>query len=298
MEETGGGKHRIEVRRIIPAPREFVYAAWIDPAGMKEWMCPGDVISAEATLDVRVGGQFRITMRTKDQVHEHVGTYQIVERPAKLVFTWSGVDNPNEITLVTVEFLDRGNSCELVISHERFTNPDLAQRYEMGWGTIATKFSSYLTRNKHQQEKGTTMQEERNKQIIREFTRVFKNEHNVDGITHLFHKDFTHHFRIPLPPGLAGFQQVGRMMNGAFPDVVVTEEDLIASGDMVVERSSAAATHKGSFAGEAPTSKPIHWTEIHIYRLQDDKIREHWVELAMLELLQQIGALPQPAQAA
>lgn len=142
------------------------------------------------------------------------------------------------------------------------------------------------------------MQEEQNKKVIREFTRVFKNEHNVEGIAHLFDKNFTHHFRALLPPGLEGFQLVGRMMNGAFPDVVVTEEDLIASGDKVVERSSAVATHKGSLRGETPTNKRIHWTEIHIYRVQDGKIREHWVEMAMMELLQQIGALPQPAQAA
>ena len=142
------------------------------------------------------------------------------------------------------------------------------------------------------------MQEQRNKEIVREFTRIFKNEHNVDGVGHLFDTNFTHHFRTPLPQGLEGFQQVGRMMNGAFPDVVVSEEDLIASGDKVVERSSATATHKGSLMGEKPTNKRINWTEIHIYRVQDGKIREHWVEFAMLELLQQIGALPHLAQAA
>lgn len=140
------------------------------------------------------------------------------------------------------------------------------------------------------------MHEEENKKVVTEFTRIFKNEHNVEGVTHLFGRDFTHHFRAPLPAGLEGFKQVGRMMNGAFPDVVVTEEDLIASGDKVVERSSAVATHKGSLMGEKPTNKRIHWTEIHIYRVQDGTIREHWVEMAMVELLQQIGA--QPAQAA
>lgn len=142
------------------------------------------------------------------------------------------------------------------------------------------------------------MQEELNKRIVREFTRIFKNEHNVDGIADLFHKDFAHHFRMPVAPGLEGFQQVGRIMNGAFPDVVVTEDDLVAGGDRVVERSSAVASHKGSLMGEKPTSQRIQWTEIHIYRLQDCKIREHWVEMAMMELLLQIGALPQPAKAA
>ena len=141
------------------------------------------------------------------------------------------------------------------------------------------------------------MQEERNKEIVREFTRVFKNEHNVDAVAHLFHKNFSHNFRVPVSAGFDGFKQVGRMMNEAFPDVVVTEEDLIAGGDRVVERSSAVATHKGSLTGEKPTCKQIKWSEIHIYRMQDGKIREHWVEMAMMELLQQIGALPQPAAA-
>jgi len=40
--------------------------------------------------------------------------------------------------------------------------------------------------------------------------------------------------------------------------------------------------------GEKRTNKRIHWTRIHIYRLHDGKIREHWVEMA----LQQIGVLP------
>lgn len=137
---------------------------------------------------------------------------------------------------------------------------------------------------------------ERNKKAVREFTRVFKNEHNVDAIDHLFARDFTHHFAPPITPGLEGFKQVGRMMNHAFPDVVVTEEDLIANADTVVERSSAA-THKGEYTGTPPTGRRIRWTEIHIYRFVDGKIAAHWVELSMLQLLQQIGAIPLgPAQ--
>jgi predicted ester cyclase/uncharacterized protein YndB with AHSA1/START domain len=124
--------------------------------------------------------------------------------------------------------------------------------------------------------------------VVREFTRIFKNEHNVDGIDHLFAPDFRHNFRMPLAPGLAGFKDIGRMMNAAFPDVRVTEEALIVSDDHVVERSSAVATHRGLFMGIAGTGKPVHWTEIHIYRLRDGLIGEHWVELSTLELIGQI----------
>jgi uncharacterized protein YndB with AHSA1/START domain len=151
METSADGKHRIVARRKMPAPREIVYQAWIDPEGMREWMCPGDVVSAEAVLDVRVGGSFRIIMKSNSQVHEHTGIYQIVEPPAKLAFTWSAVESPGEITLVTVEFIPHGDESELVITHERFTNPDLAQRYETGWGTIAEKFAAYLAEVRNQE---------------------------------------------------------------------------------------------------------------------------------------------------
>jgi len=144
MEKSADGKHRIVARRRMPAPREIVYDAWIDPQGLREWMCPGDVISAEATLDVRVGGSFRITMKSETKVHEHVGTYQVVDRPSKLVFTWSGLENPAEITLVTVDFIAHGDESDLVITHERFTDPAVAQRYEMVWGTIAKKLAEHL----------------------------------------------------------------------------------------------------------------------------------------------------------
>lgn len=130
---------------------------------------------------------------------------------------------------------------------------------------------------------------EGNKRVVREFTRVFKNEHNVDAIDHLFARQFQHHFAAPVKPGVEGFKDVGRMMNHAFPDVVVTEEDLIANEDTVVERSSAAGTHQGEFMGVAPTGRNIRWTEIHIYRFVDGKIAGHWVEFSLFQLLQQIG---------
>ena len=146
MESSTDGKHGVVARRRMPAPREIVFEAWIDPKGIHEWMCPGDIVSAEATLDVRVGGSFRIVMRSKDREHVHIGTYQVVERPSKLVFTWAAPEKPGEMTLVTVEFVAHGDESELVLTHERFPEADMAERYRNGWGTIAEKFAAYLSR--------------------------------------------------------------------------------------------------------------------------------------------------------
>src|SRR5512144_239339 len=135
MESTADGKHRVVVRRRMPAPREIVFDSWIDPEGIHQWMCPGDAVSAEATLDVRVGGSFRIVIKAPDRDHIHTGTYQIVERPSRLVFTWS--TESGEVTLVTVEFFPHGDQSELVLTHERLSQADMAKRYEGGWATIA-----------------------------------------------------------------------------------------------------------------------------------------------------------------
>jgi len=136
------------------------------------------------------------------------------------------------------------------------------------------------------------MAKEENIKSVREFTRVFKNQHDVDGIDHLFAKDFKHNFKVPVSPGLKGFKEVGVVMNTAFPDVVVAEDDIIADERTVVERSTATATNAGPYMNFPPTDKKIKWTEIHIYRFNDDgKICEHWVEFSNLELMLQIGVV-------
>jgi uncharacterized protein YndB with AHSA1/START domain len=154
MEGSTEGRHRVVVRRRLPAPRDVVFEAWTDPKGISEWMCPGDVISAEAVLDVRVGGSYRISMKSKDRDHVHIGTYQVVESPSKLVFTWAAIEKPDEVTLVTIELFAQGDETDLVLTHERFLQGDVAERYRNGWGTIAQKFSDYLSRRSRKVAKG------------------------------------------------------------------------------------------------------------------------------------------------
>ena len=136
------------------------------------------------------------------------------------------------------------------------------------------------------------MSTESNKKAVREFTKIFKNEHNVNGIDHLFAADFKHNFRAPLSAGLKGLKEIGTAMNTAFPDVVVTEDDLIADEKTVVERSTATATNAGPYMQFPATGKKCNWTEIHIYRFNNEgKICEHWVEFSLLELMMQIDAV-------
>ena len=146
MPDPTEGKLSLSIRRRMPATREVVFEAWTDPEGIREWMCPGDAVSAEAKLDVRVGGSYRIVMKSKTRDYIHTGVYQVVDPPSKLVFTWTREEDEVP-TLVTVEFLPHGDETELILTHERFPDADVMKRYQGGWATIAEKFAAYLARS-------------------------------------------------------------------------------------------------------------------------------------------------------
>ena len=99
------------------------------------------------------------------------------------------------------------------------------------------------------------------------------------------------------PPGLpAGSAGVKAFFNGfwqAFPDARLRGEDVVAGeGDRVAIRYTIEGTHKGPFAGVAPTGKSVTVTGQTILRFADGKCAERWNAVDMLGLLQQLGAVP------
>ncbi len=137
---------RLVVRRVIRASREVVFAAWTDPDSIRHWMCPGDIVTAEAQLDPRVGGSYRIVMKSGDREYEHTGEYLTVEPPSKLVFTWVSNSTGNQPTVVTIELFERGDECELVLTHDRFASADAARHHKGGWGQIVDRLDRHLAR--------------------------------------------------------------------------------------------------------------------------------------------------------
>jgi uncharacterized protein YndB with AHSA1/START domain len=135
------------VRKIIPAPREDVFAAWLDPESIRHWMCPGQILEAEAEIDPRVGGAFSITMKDGTHAFEHTGEYRVIQPPSKLVFTWISKSTDLQPTLVTVEFLERGGQCELVLTHERLPGPEARKLHAGGWTQIVDKLAGRVQRD-------------------------------------------------------------------------------------------------------------------------------------------------------
>jgi predicted ester cyclase len=82
----------------------------------------------------------------------------------------------------------------------------------------------------------------------------------------------------------------------AFPDYAGTNVDQIAEGDKVANRFVALGTHLGEFMGVAPTGIRVEFIGNSIDRVVDGKIVESWVEVDLLGVLRQLGAVPDAGQ--
>jgi predicted ester cyclase len=82
----------------------------------------------------------------------------------------------------------------------------------------------------------------------------------------------------------------------AFPDYGGTNVEQIAEGEKVANRFVFLGTHLGEFEGVAPTGKRVEFLGHSIDRVVDEKIVESWVEVDMLGVMQQLGAVPEPGQ--
>ncbi|MEO8907077.1 MAG: SRPBCC domain-containing protein [Microbacteriaceae bacterium] len=94
----------IVVSRMINASAERLFDAWLDPDSIAIWLRPGDAPGTSATIDPRVGGHFTIVMNAASPVI-HGGTYRVIDRPRRLVFTWSSRMTDDRETQVTVDFI-------------------------------------------------------------------------------------------------------------------------------------------------------------------------------------------------
>jgi steroid delta-isomerase-like uncharacterized protein len=91
--------------------------------------------------------------------------------------------------------------------------------------------------------------------------------------------------------GPAAFKAFHQKFCGAFPDINVTVEDVVAEGDKVVARCTVRGTHRGGSLGFAATGKPIEITGVSISRIENGKIVEGWNNFDFMTLFQQVGAI-------
>jgi len=135
-----------------------------------------------------------------------------------------------------------------------------------------------------------------NKEIVRQFWGVWE-EGNLGLVDELVGLDYVNHSPgMPnQPQGPEGIKAVVNMFRAGMPDLRVVIEDVIAEGDKVMMRYRIEGTHEGELFGVPPTGRRVSIESITVERVSGSKIREHWRVTDTLDMMQQLGAIPEHA---
>ena len=137
------------------------------------------------------------------------------------------------------------------------------------------------------------MSTEQYKTAIRRFVQQGFNQQDFAEYDVFYGTELTDHGLPPnMPSGLEGRKMFMSAFFAAFPDLLATIEDIIASDDRAALRWSATGTHTGELMGIPPTSKSVTVTGIVIYRFEGGKAVEHWEVFDQMGMMQQLGVIP------
>jgi len=116
-----------------------------------------------------------------------------------------------------------------------------------------------------------------NKRITRRVLEELFEKGNLEAVDELIHPDFINHEAPPgNPQGREGLKETIGWLRGLWGPVRPEIDDEICEGDKVVARVTMHGRHVGEFLGKAPTGKQFAAEHIHIWRLKDGKVIEHW----------------------
>jgi steroid delta-isomerase-like uncharacterized protein len=135
---------------------------------------------------------------------------------------------------------------------------------------------------------------EENKAVVQRFVDEVLNGQSMTAADEILAPDHILNYML-LPEPMIGAKAWEQSVSGyftAFPDMVVSIDNMIGEGELVAARWTAVATHKGELMGIPPTGRRVTWIGQGVYRIVDGKIVEQWGIDDALGLMQKLGAIP------
>ena len=133
MTERSGREVRIE--RTFAAAATDVFDAWTSPEVMKRWFhCAPDWDTPTAEVDLRVGGKVRVVMRKPDGTEVQAnGQYTVIDRPHRLVMTWTFDDDPSNEQLIELSFSESDGATTVLMVNRDISTDERRDAQETGW---------------------------------------------------------------------------------------------------------------------------------------------------------------------
>jgi steroid delta-isomerase-like uncharacterized protein len=132
------------------------------------------------------------------------------------------------------------------------------------------------------------MSTDANKDVVRRFVDQVLVKLNVDAVDELVADDFVSHNWPSDPDSKTALKAATERMGKGLADISFAIDDLIGEGDRVVVRVTSRARQVGPFMGLSASGRSYEIGEIHIFRLRDGKIVEHWYEMDAMGLMRQL----------
>jgi uncharacterized protein YndB with AHSA1/START domain len=125
----------VRIERTYAASAEEVFDAWTSPEVMRRWLhCAPAWETPVAEVDLRVGGKVRIVMRRPDGTDaEAWGEYRVIDRPRRLVMTWTFYDDPTNEQLLELSFSESGGSTTVVMINSDISTDARRRAQDEGW---------------------------------------------------------------------------------------------------------------------------------------------------------------------
>lgn len=92
--------------------------------------------------------------------------------------------------------------------------------------------------------------------------------------------------------GLEANKEFNASLFQGFPNIKQTIEDVVVEGNTVVYRTTIEGTHTGEFMGIPPTGKSVKVNDFTLLRVANNRITEWWYECNLLEVMKQLGLMP------
>ena len=103
---------------------------------------------------------------------------------------------------------------------------------------------------------------EQHKAHIRRYFQEIVSKGNLEAIPNFVAPDIVFWGPYTSQPiqGLQGFRELIAMLQAAFADLQISEEEMVVEGDTVATRWTVSGTHRGEFMGTGPSGEPFQFT--------------------------------------
>jgi uncharacterized protein YndB with AHSA1/START domain len=132
---SGVSPRVLRIERTFDASAEDVFDAWTEAEVMRRWLhCRPDWDTPVAEVDLRVGGQVRIVMRRADGSTAGMrGEYTVIDRPRRLVMTWTFDEAPSNRQLIELAFSESGGRTTVVMVNSDISTDERRDAQQEGW---------------------------------------------------------------------------------------------------------------------------------------------------------------------